>query len=97
MLIPIITNELHFSDITETTVILEWYREPREPNPSKEELALCPERFRCYSCLRLRGKKHHFGGLVLDRRICRECYPYLDEADVGAMIAFDLYHGFNVD
>ena len=96
MLVPIIVVGLHFSRVPELTISIERYI-PRVPNPTTEELGRCPASFRCYSCLRHRGKKRHFGGAVLDKRICRECYPQVDEADVGAMIRFDQRHGFNVD
>ncbi len=95
-LIPIIVTGLHFSRVTELTITIERYT-PRVPNPTKLEMDSCPASFRCYSCLERKGKKRHFGGLILEKRICRECYPYVDEADVGAMIRFDMWHGFSVD
>lgn len=96
-LIPIVEVGLDFSRVTEITVSVEWYHPPRVPNPTEDEKRECPASFRCYACLERKGKKRHFGGLVLDKRICRGCYPFVDEWDVGMMIKFDERHGFPVD
>ena len=97
MATPIVTNRVHFEPITEVLVTIEWY-EPRPiPNPSKAELDSCPTTFRCFCCYERKGKKRHFGGLILDMRICRECYPYLDEATVSGIIRFDMRRGVKVD
>ena len=97
MTTPIVRNRIHFEPITEVLVTIERF-EPRPiPEPSKAELDGCPATFRCFCCLERKGKKCHFGGLILKMRICRECYPYLDEATVGGLIKFDMRHGFKVD
>ena len=70
---------------------------PRFPNPTEAEMENCPASFRCFACLERKGKKKHFAGEVLEKRICRTCYPYADEAEVGRMIRFDMKHGFHVD
>ena len=97
MLIPVITTSIHFARVAELTITIEWWKPPRVPNPTEYEWNTCPATFRCYSCLDRKGRSRHFGGLVLDKRICRECYPYLDEAAVGGLIKFDMKHGFKVD
>ena len=97
MLIPVITTSIHFARVAELTITIDWIKPPRIPNPTEYEWNTCPATFRCYSCLERKGKKHHFGGLILDKRICQECYPYLDEATVGGIIRFDMKHGFRVD
>ena len=68
---------------------------PPKPLPvlSAEELALIPDQFRCYICYEHYLKKD-FGGCLLNQRICRHCYPWVDEWDVGIMIRFDLRRGF---
>jgi len=93
----IIRCELHFARVDYITIRVERYTEPRVPHPTVSDLASCPERFRCYACLVVKGKNRHFAELMLNKRICRKCYPYLDEQDVQAIIAFDRRHGFSVD
>ena len=95
MLIPNIVVGLHFSRVPELTITIERYI-PRVPNPTTKELGMCPASFRCYACLERKGRKR-FGGAVLAKRICRECYPFVDEAVVGSLIRFDEKHGFNVE
>jgi hypothetical protein len=84
---PTIRWEWHFSAISEPEVRREshWF-EPRMPSPTKEELARCPDRFRCFVCLQVKGKKKHFGGEVLGQRVCKECFPYIDEWDIGGIL-----------
>jgi len=96
MTIPIIETGIHFARVPRMTITIERWTPPRVPNPTERELGMCPASFRCYSCLQRKGKKH-FGGLVLDKRICRTCYPFVEEGDVAAMIRFDRKHGFKVD
>jgi len=91
----IIENEPYFSDTFRIEV--GWYHEPVIPHPTEQEIAECPASFRCYSCLDRKGRKRHFGGTILGKRICRTCFPYVDEWAVGAMIRFDIRHGFPVD
>ena len=95
-LIPTIRIDLHFSRVPELTIQIEWNHPPRIPNPSPYEMDRCPPSFRCYACLQTKGKKRHFGGEVLEKRICRECYPFVDESDVAAWMRFDKWHGFSV-
>jgi hypothetical protein len=70
------------------------YSYPRElPTLSDNELALVPDIFRCF----VDGENHpksEFGGEVLRQRICRRCYPWVDEQAVGAMMRHDLRYGF---
>lgn len=73
---PIVSVERHFSTITSIVVKVEWYQPPRIANPTPEELALVPERFRCQVCLRVKTKRH-FGGFINEARVCQECYPYV--------------------
>lgn len=73
---PIVSMEIHLSTITSIVVKVEYYQPPRIANPTPEELALVPERFRCVACSRLKTRRH-FGGFVEGYRVCRECYPYV--------------------
>ena len=65
----------------------------QEPNPSEAERHRCPEVFRCYCCLR-RFSRSYFGGTIRGQRLCRACFPYLDEWLVGTMVKFDNRHRF---
>ena len=98
MIVPIIRVEVHFNRlIKDIRIMVEDYTPPRMPNPTEQELGKCPASFRCFACLRRKGKKRHFGGYILGQRVCQECYPYVDEGEVGAMIRFDQWHGFRVE
>ena len=82
------------STVTEMTILIQtnwWTR--REHRPSKRELASIPERFRCFVCGVVKGRKH-FGGSVLRQRLCKVCYPWLDEPYIGALIRWDEQHHF---
>jgi len=76
--------ERHDEAISEVTV--EWTRDilygigqyPTDPEHS-------PKRFRCYTCLRMRGQRK-FGGLVAGKHICCYCLPYVDERFIGWLI-----------
>lgn len=94
MLIPKIVLSFHQLDLEEPLVEIGWNEPPRVPNPSKAEMDRCPDTFRCFTCLERKGKKKHFGGEVCEMRICRNCYPYCDEATVRGLIWFEKRHGF---
>lgn len=81
----IISYELVFLDITEPVVTIEsyWFT-PREP--TYVGLHCCPERFRCFICQRMRSKKRWFAGEVQGQRLCKACFPYVDEMAVAAFI-----------
>ena len=89
-----ITNRPHFAKVDTLTIVIEriWW-EPRIPNPTEQEMAVVPDRFRCYSCLKMKGRKR-LGGLILEQFICRACFPWLNESRVSAIIRFDRWHGF---
>lgn len=80
--------------VTEITIVSEesWW-EPRIPPRKPSEIRTLPERFRCYACGIVKGKRH-FGGLILKQRLCCVCYPWLDESWVGAFIRWDEIHHF---
>lgn len=67
-----------------------------KPRPLQEftekELNLVPQQFRCFACLRLR-KRGDIGGIVREQRLCKGCYPWLDEWAVGSLIWWDTKHG----
>ena len=49
--------------------------------------------FVCYNCLVKRkvGKREtEFGAWLAGKKICVFCLPYVDEASIGALIAFDM-------
>ena len=77
----IVTNELHFSKLDKPIVRVEAYTPLRVPCPTEEELARVPARFKCFVCLRYRGRKK-FGGFVANEKVCRLCYPFVDERDI---------------
>jgi hypothetical protein len=82
------------SSVTEITIeILTHWWEPRIPHPTPKELATVPEQFRCYACGQAKSRKH-FGGYILRQRVCLACYPWVDEADIGALIRWDERHGY---
>ena len=97
MLIPTISWGYHSLPVTEVLVEIGWDIPERIPNPTEFEMDRCPATFRCFACLEKKGKVRHFGGEVLEKRICRTCYPYCDEAVVGGMVRFDERHGFPID
>lgn len=78
----IVRNEPHLSGIDRVTITVETYTPPKPPpHPTEEELARVPERFRCFVCLRMRGRKK-FAAFVGSEMVCRICYPYIDEQDI---------------
>jgi hypothetical protein len=58
---------------------------------SEAQTDALPDEFRCYSCLQVH-KKRDIGGILREQRICKFCYPWLDEWSVGMVIKFDLAH-----
>jgi len=97
MQVPDMEWSYHFSDVPEFTMDWGWAdEEPRVPHPTKAEFNACPDRFTCFVCLQQKGKKKHFGGLVEEQKVCRECYPFVDEQDVGCLVKFDERHGFAI-
>jgi len=93
-LVPEFKRELvHFAP-EEVRVEIGWAN-TRVPNPSESEINACPDRFRCFSCQAMKGKKH-FAGLVARQRICDTCYPFVDERAGGGLVRFDERHGFPV-
>ena len=84
----------HWECNLEIEVVL--LRQVEKHIPTRQEKALTPDRFRCYCCWEVKGKKH-LGGRLADKPICRKCYPFLDERAVLGMIWFDEKHGFRVD
>lgn len=98
---PIITYERHFVIMPKRTIAV--YRhwsdyvladERPQPKPTEEELGATPNIFRCFVCLRSRGKGQ-LGRIVYEKRICRMCSPYVDDQSVRGLIAFDRRHGFD--
>lgn len=72
-----------------------WWWTPRPlPELTEEDLKAVPHRFRCYWCGALRKRKE-FGGLILNQRICRTCYPWTDWRYVGHQIRWDLHWGYS--
>lgn len=62
--------------------------------PSEEEIASIPYQFRCFVCLQRVKARPDYGGSLIQKRICKSCYPYVDEWTIGGLIAFDRRHGF---
>jgi hypothetical protein len=73
---------------------------PEQPRPLQKltemEFGALPDQFRCYSCLQV-YKKIDIGGIELGQRLCKHCYPWLDERVTGKIIRFDLRHGKPVE
>lgn len=98
---PIIAYERHFTTVPNRTIVV--YRhysdyvlpdERPQPIPTEEELGATPNLFRCFVCLRFRGKRK-LGSIIREKRICRMCSPYVDDQSVRGLIAFDRRHGFD--
>ncbi len=51
--------------------------------------------FRCFICQKLKGPKH-YGDIVFDQKVCKECYPFVTEWGVGCLVKFDSRRGFPV-
>ena len=49
--------------------------------------------FRCFVCWQIKTPKH-FADEIYNKHICKECYPFLSERDVGHLIWFDRRRGF---
>jgi len=49
--------------------------------------------FRCFVCWQIKSSKH-FADELYNKRVCKECYPFISEQDVGYMVAFDRRRGF---
>ena len=82
------------STVTEIKIeILSNWWERRVPHPTARERASVPERFRCFACGVVKGRPH-LGGHVLRQRVCRACYPWVDEPLIGALIRWDERHGY---
>ena len=70
-----------------------WWK-PRElPVLTEKELATVPDRWRCYVCGELHRKKD-FGGYLIKQRICRDCYPWVDDRGIGYLIVWDERRGY---
>jgi len=97
MCIQVIQVEIgrHWSYQGEIVILLR--KQGEKHSPTRQEKAVTPDRFRCYCCWEVKGKKLHLGGRLADKPICRKCYPFLDERAVLGMIWFDEKHGFRVD
>lgn len=80
--------------VREVTVIREVnpWRERKLPKLTEKELASVPDNFHCYVCAEPRRKKD-FGGFILQQRVCRTCYPWVDEQSIGGLIWWDERHG----
>jgi len=95
---PIITYETHLSGVSRTIVAVyhhysEYvlFGERPQPNPTDMELNSIPAVFRCYVCLRQRGKRK-LGGIIREKRVCRCCFPYVDNRTIRGLIACDRRH-----
>lgn len=75
--------ELAFPAVFVLTIVNEAYTEPRIPHPSQAEWDACPAQFRCIVCLKMRSRKKWFAGILADKRVCRGCFPYVDEREVA--------------
>ena len=62
---------------------------------TETQMNTVPDEFRCFACLEI-VKKEEIGGIELGQRLCKECWPYLDEWWVGTMIKFDINRKFHV-
>ena len=49
--------------------------------------------FRCFVCLEMKTPKH-YAGRLRDRKVCRECWRFVDDWKVGCLILFDRKRGF---
>ena len=88
---PIITWEL-WTPVDEITIKWESTALPKPISFTPEEYGACPDQFRCFICLRIKGKKKHFAGEIRFQRICRECWKFEDDWSVRGLINFDLRH-----
>lgn len=87
-------------------IVTRWYPN-LEPPPSEVTILILPNivrelpenetppsgAFRCFICWEIKGRKH-FGGRVYGKNICRECYPYTSDWEIGCLIYFDRRRGF---
>ncbi len=65
----------------------------RQGRPTEEDLALCPDTFTCYVC-EVKQPRKMLGGVTYGQRLCRCCYPYVDEFDVRCLVRWDARHGY---
>ena len=91
----IIIRSHHDTSFDEVQVIIRNIAERPLQELTEAQLNVIPDRFRCFTCQR-EVKKRDIGGIELGQRLCKWCYPILDEWWVGVYIKFDLYHHFTV-
>ena len=96
MSIPIVETSIYRSGITEITITIEGWSPPRIPNLTQEDFDGCPDRFCCFVCLRTKGKNKHLTEIIRFQRICRVCFPHIDDRTIRGLISFDLRGGFQV-
>jgi len=70
-----------------------WWKPRQLPSLTDEELDSVPESFRCYVCGDTH-KKAEFGGHLVFQRICKICYPWVDDSKTGFLIRWDERRGF---
>jgi hypothetical protein len=63
---------------------------------SEDKVNALPDKFRCYCC-QGEFKKSQIGGIELGQRLCKDCWPFLDEWGIGSIIRFDLKHSKPVE
>lgn len=90
-----IQNYFHRCGNDKIIITIEWWRPINIPEPTEEELAICPERFRCFVCQRIKSKRR-FAGIIRFQYICRTCYSFIGDRTVRGLISFDLRAGFPV-
>jgi hypothetical protein len=86
----------HFREVEKTEIILRPIRERELQRLTEAQVNAIPDLFRCYSCQDV-FPKTDIGGIELDQRICKYCYPFLDEWTVGTIIKFDIQRKFYVE
>lgn len=93
---PFVIVRKHFKMLDEPEMEIRPITERPLQKLSQKQIDALPEQFRCYSCQQ-KFKKRDIGGIELGQRLCKLCYPWLDEWLVGSLIKFDLKHHFPVE
>jgi len=86
---PYVIVRKHNDWLTEPEVTIRPIVERPLQRMTEAQINALPDQFTCYSCQK-QVKKRDIGGIELGQRLCKDCYPYLDEWWVGTIIRFDL-------
>ncbi len=82
----------HSERLRKPRIIIRVYNLVRPPRvPPEHEMEACPDYFFCYSC-GSKHKKREYAATYQERRICRQCEPYVDVNTIAWLIDWEEKH-----